>query len=45
LVNQGVSNLKENNTQTDIPLKNILQIFKTQGVDGLENAAEKIVTK
>ena len=44
LVNQGFSNLKENNTQPDISLKAILQIFKTQGVDGLETAAEKIVT-
>jgi hypothetical protein len=44
LVNAG-TNLNEDNTSTDVSIKDLLKIAKTQGVDGLENAAEKIASK
>jgi hypothetical protein len=44
LVNAG-TNLNEDSTSTDVSIKDLLKIAKTQGVDGLENAAEKIASK
>ena len=43
LVNAG-TDLNEDSTPTDVSLKDLIKIAKTQGVDGLKKAAEKIVS-
>ena len=38
------TDLNEDSTSTDVSLKDLIKIAKTQGVDGLKKAAEKIVS-